>query len=64
MKQLYKSNTDKMLFGVCGGLAEFFGISSTLVRLIFVILAITGSSGIFIYIVAAILMPSSNIYKN
>ncbi|WP_042148011.1 PspC domain-containing protein [Paucisalibacillus sp. EB02] len=35
MKQLTKSSTDKALFGVCGGIADFFGISSFIVRLIF-----------------------------
>ena len=55
-KKLYKSSTDKKLFGVCGGLAEYFKIDSTLVRLAMVLLALMGA-GIVFYLVAAIVMP-------
>lgn len=58
MKKLYKSATDKKLCGVCGGIAEYFGIDSTIVRLIMVIvgLASAGTAAIF-YLVAAAIMP-------
>lgn len=57
-KKLYRSATDRKVCGVCGGLASYFGIDSTLVRLAFVVLTIVGvSSGIWIYIIAAIIMP-------
>lgn len=63
MKELYKSNKDRMIFGVCGGIGEFFGISGTAIRLLFVIFTMAGGSGIILYILAAIIMPSSNVYK-
>lgn len=55
-RKLYKSSADKKLFGVCGGLAEYFKIDSTLVRLAMVLLALMGA-GIVFYLVAAIVMP-------
>lgn len=54
-KKLRKSVADKKLFGVCGGLAEYFGIDPTLVRALFVILALV-SFGIIAYIILAIMM--------
>lgn len=46
-----------MFAGVCGGLAEYFGVDSTLVRLIAVVLALLGGSGLLLYLVAWIIMP-------
>lgn len=54
-KKLGKSVVDKKLFGVCGGLAEYFGIDVTLVRALFVILAFV-SFGLIAYLVLAIMM--------
>ena len=48
-----------MLEGVCGGIAEFFGIDATLVRLGWVLFCALGGSGILAYIIAAIIIPSS-----
>ena len=56
-KKLYKSNTDKKLAGVCGGIAEYFDIDSTLVRLIWVIIILAAGTGLIAYIIAAIVMP-------
>ena len=56
-KKLYKSSTDKKLAGVCGGIAEYFGIDSTLVRLGWVVFSLLGGSGLLAYIIAAIIMP-------
>ena len=56
-KRLYKSNKDKMLDGVCGGLAEYFGVDPTLIRLAWVLLCAMGGSGVVAYIVAAIVIP-------
>ena len=56
-KRLYKSNKDKMVDGVCGGLAEYFGVDPTLVRLAWVLLCAMGGSGVVAYIVAAIVIP-------
>lgn len=57
-KRLYKSKQNKMLEGVCGGIAEFFGIDPTLVRLGWVLFCALGGSGILAYIIAAIIIPS------
>lgn len=58
MGKLVKSSYDKMLFGVCGGLANRFGMDSTLVRVIFVIAAIIGlGSPVLLYILLAFIMP-------
>ena len=55
-KRLYKSETDKMIAGVCGGLGEYFGIDSTVVRIALVFFTFCGGSGILLYIIAAIAM--------
>lgn len=56
-KQLALSDSDKKIAGVCGGIAKYFGISSTLVRIIAVVFTLLGGSGILLYIIAWILMP-------
>lgn len=56
-KKLYKSSTDKKLAGVCGGIAEYFNIDSTLVRLGWVLFGLLGGSGLLAYIIAAIIIP-------
>ena len=56
-KRLYKSKNDKKISGVCGGVAEYFNIDPTLVRLAWAAFTILGGSGILAYIVAAIVMP-------
>ena len=56
-KKLYKSSTDKKLAGVCGGIAEYFNIDSTLVRLGWVLFSLLGGSGLLAYIIAALVMP-------
>ena len=57
MKKLYKSKNDRKLAGVCGGIAEYIGIDSTLVRLALVIFCLAGGSGLILYLVAALVMP-------
>jgi phage shock protein PspC (stress-responsive transcriptional regulator) len=56
-KKLYRSVTDKMVGGVCGGLAEYFSIDPVIVRLIFVLAVIFGGSGILAYIILWIIIP-------
>ena len=58
-KKLYKSSRDKKLCGVCGGIAEYFEIDPTLVRLALVALCFLGFSGVLAYIIAAIIIPES-----
>lgn len=57
-KRLTKSKTDRKLFGVCGGLGEYYGIDPTLVRLAFVLLGLLHGIGLILYIILAIIMPS------
>ena len=60
-KKLYKSKFDKKLCGVCGGIAEYFELDSTLVRLAWILFTVLGGSGIIAYIIAAIVMPNNGI---
>lgn len=62
MKKLYKSQTDKKLCGVCGGIAEFFGIDSTIVRLIWALAVLCCGTGFLAYIIAALVMPNYPTY--
>lgn len=55
-EKLYRSDTDRMICGVCGGLGEYFHVDATIIRLLWAILAFTGS-GILAYIIAAIIIP-------
>ncbi len=57
MKRLFRSTTNKKICGVCGGIAEYFNIDATLVRLLWAILSIWFGVGILIYIIAALVMP-------
>jgi phage shock protein C len=57
-KRLTKSTTNKMLAGVCGGLAEYFQVDATIIRLLWVLFSLCGGSGVLAYIVAAIIMPN------
>lgn len=56
-KRLYKSSTNIMIDGVCAGIAEYFNIDPTLVRLGAVVLTCAGGSGILAYLIAAVIMP-------
>jgi phage shock protein PspC (stress-responsive transcriptional regulator) len=55
-KKLYKSTQDKKLCGVCGGIAEYFDVDSTVIRLAWVVFTLLGGSGLLAYIIAAIIM--------
>ena len=56
MKKLYRSNTNRMLFGVAGGMAYYFNMDPTIMRILWVLVGLSGT-GILIYIIAAIIMP-------
>lgn len=60
-KKLYRSTTNRMIWGVCGGLGQYFDIDPVLIRLIFVVLAFASGAGVFLYILLAIFMPSGDI---
>lgn len=56
-KRITKSKNDKVLCGVCGGLAEYFNVDPTLVRLGFALFTIAGGGGVLGYIIAALIIP-------
>ena len=56
-KKLYKSQGDRKLCGVCGGLGEFFGIDASLIRLAWIVFSLLGGSGVLAYIISAIVIP-------
>jgi phage shock protein PspC (stress-responsive transcriptional regulator) len=55
--RLYRSTTDKVIGGVCGGLGDYLNIDPVIVRIIFVLLAIFGGSGVLVYIILWIVIP-------
>ena len=59
MKKLYRSRNNRMLFGVLGGLGEYYNIDPTLLRLAFILLTFFSHvfPGILVYIIAAIIIP-------
>ena len=61
-KKLYKSNKNKMLDGVCGGIGEYINLDPTIVRLGWVVFCALGGSGIIAYIIAAIIIPRNPEY--
>lgn len=60
-KKLKKSATDRKICGVCGGIAEYLNVDSTVIRLLAVLLLCTGS-GVIAYLVAAIIMPEASAF--
>ena len=56
-RKLYKSNDNMIVDGVCGGIAEYFRIDPTVVRLGWILFCATGGSGVLAYVVAAVLIP-------
>ena len=60
-RRLTRSRSDYMLGGVCAGLGRYFGIAPIIVRLIMMLLVISGGSGIFLYIVLWIVMPREDL---
>lgn len=62
MKRLYRSNSDRKVAGVLGGIANYFNIDPTIVRLVFIILLIPSFFSISIlYVIAAMIMPNGRI---
>jgi phage shock protein C len=56
-RRLYRSRTNRKLAGVCGGLAQYFNLDATLIRVLFVVLALLGGPGLVIYLLMWILVP-------
>ena len=59
-KTLHRSQTNKIIAGVCGGLAEYFDIDSTIIRLLFILVVALGGSGIFLYLILWLIMAKSS----
>lgn len=59
-KKLCKSRTDKKIAGVCGGIAQYTGIDSTIIRLALVLLVLCAGCGILAYIIAALVLPDED----
>ena len=57
VKKLYRSKTDRKIWGVCGGLAKYFNIDPTIVRVVAVASLFVGLLGLVIYIIMAIVVP-------
>ena len=56
-KKLYRSTDDRWLAGVCGGLGKYFNVDPTLVRVIFVVLALIGLGGVILYLILWVVIP-------
>ena len=59
VKKLYRSQKDSVIAGVCGGIAEYFEIDSTLVRLLVILIVFLGGIGVIAYIIAWIIIPQN-----
>jgi phage shock protein C len=59
--RLTRSRTDRMIAGVCGGFATYSGIDANIVRLVMVLLAVFGGSGVLLYLVAWVLVPEEQV---
>lgn len=58
-RKLYRSRRERMIAGVCGGLAEYFNIDPTWVRLIFIVFFFLGGSAFLVYIIMWLIVPSA-----
>lgn len=56
-KRLQRSRTEKMVGGVCGGLAEYFKVDPTIVRILWVLISLLGGAGILLYVILWVIMP-------
>lgn len=56
-KRLYRSKTNRVIAGVCGGIGEYFNIDPVLIRILWVLFALAGGSGVFAYIICWIIIP-------
>jgi phage shock protein C len=57
IKKLYRSRSDRIVGGVCGGLGKYLSIDPTVIRILYVLFALTGGSGIFIYLILLHIIP-------
>lgn len=59
-KRLYRSRTERQVAGVCGGLAEYFKLDPTLVRIIFILITLFGGPGLVLYIILWLVLPDES----
>ena len=59
-KRLYKSRNNKMICGVCAGIADYFNIDPSIVRVLWAVLALTAGTGVLAYIACAIILPEGD----
>jgi phage shock protein C len=57
LKRLYRSKKEKMIAGICGGIAEYMNVDPTVIRLLWVLFSLLGGSGIIAYIICWIIIP-------
>ena len=58
-KKLLKSKSERMICGVCGGIAEYINVDPTVIRILWVVFSLMGGSGLLAYIIAAVIMPEA-----
>lgn len=56
-KKLYRSRSERIIFGLCGGLGRYFNVDPTLIRILFVLLAIPGGFGLLAYLIISLITP-------
>lgn len=64
MKRLYRSESDRKIAGICGGLAEYFDIDPVIPRIVFVALLIGAGSGLLLYIIMWFIIPTESDIKS
>jgi phage shock protein C len=64
IKRLYRSKSERMIAGVCGGLGEYLNIDSTIIRIIFIAAALFGGPGLIVYLVMWLLVPEEPLAKD
>ena len=57
VKRLYRSQTDRWLLGVCGGIGEYFNIDPLIIRILFIIFALVFGGGILLYLILWLIIP-------
>jgi phage shock protein C len=57
VKKLYRSRKDRIIGGVCGGLGEYLSMDPTVIRILYILFALTGGSGILVYLILLLVIP-------
>ena len=63
VKRLYRSGKEKILGGVCGGIAEYFNVDPTIIKIIWILIVLGYGAGIIAYIIAWIIIPKNPKHK-